>query len=389
MFSDTFDPVIDGEVLTGDNNNNIISGTPFNDRIFGLGGNDRLLGRGGSDLLEGGLGNDILQGGLGEDKLEGGIGNDYLFGQENDDWLFGDSGNDRLYGNRGNDDLNGGEGRDTLFGDLGNDVLDGGLGNDLILLGDGSDIVVLAPGNGFDEVLDFRDGHDQIHLDGELTFEDLQIVPNRRINSIIRIDKPGDPHDGESLALLKGVRPGILDIDDFIQAPSITAALENDTGVSDSDGVTKDPSISGNVTNNNQVTSLKAGFGEANVDAVTINPTVNTTVTTENIPEASVFVAAGTLETMEGGLFTGELSITEVPRELTPAALPENLFPDVVVTIQPGEMVFTTPAPLSLPNLAGYAPGTEMDLWSINPTTGEFDLRFSASRSSPHRPLWL
>ncbi|MFN9965151.1 MAG: hypothetical protein ACK52F_00065, partial [bacterium] len=44
-----------------------------------------------------------------------------------------------------------------------------------------------------------------------------------------------------------------------------------------------------------------------------------------------------------------------------------------MVTIQPGEMVFTNPAPLSLPNLAGYAPGTEMDLWSINPVTGDFD----------------
>jgi RHS repeat-associated protein len=36
-------------------------------------------------------------------------------------------------------------------------------------------------------------------------------------------------------------------------------------------------------------------------------------------------------------------------------------------------MVFTTPAPLSLPNRAGYAAGTTMDLWSINPTTGFFD----------------
>ncbi|MFM8004589.1 MAG: hypothetical protein ACKO86_06505, partial [Dolichospermum sp.] len=71
--------------------------------------------------------------------------------------------------------------------------------------------------------------------------------------------------------------------------------------------------------------------------------------------------------------YTGQLSITTVPTELTRAALPENLRPDLVVTIQPGEMVFTNPAPLSLPNLAGYAPGTEMDLWSINPVTGDFD----------------
>ncbi len=96
-------------------------------------------------------------------------------------------------------------------------------------------------------------------------------------------------------------------------------------------------------------------------------------VTTDAIPGAEVFVAAGTLESMDGSLFTGQLSITEVPRDLTPAALPENLLPDVVVTIQPAEIIFTTPAPLSMPNEAGYDPGTEMDLWSINPETGEFE----------------
>jgi len=104
-----------------------------------------------------------------------------------------------------------------------------------------------------------------------------------------------------------------------------------------------------------------------------IDPNKDITVTSENIPEASVFVEAGSLITQSGDAFTGTLSITEVPTELTPAALPENLSPDLVVTIQPGEMVFLNPAPLSLPNRAGYAPGTKMDLWSINPETGDFD----------------
>ena len=108
-------------------------------------------------------------------------------------------------------------------------------------------------------------------------------------------------------------------------------------------------------------------------NGVKIDPSVDTMVTTDAIPGAEVFVAAGTLKSMDGGLFTGQLSITEVPRDLTPASLPENLLPDVVVTVQPGEMVFTTPAPLSMPNEAGYDPGTEMDLWSINPETGAFE----------------
>ena len=109
-------------------------------------------------------------------------------------------------------------------------------------------------------------------------------------------------------------------------------------------------------------------------NAVAIDPGVNTTVTTDAIPGAEVFVAAGTLEDMEGNPFSGQLSITEVPRDLTPASLPENLLPDILVTIQPAEMIFNTPAPLALPNEAGYAPGTVVDLWSINPETGAFEI---------------
>ena len=104
-----------------------------------------------------------------------------------------------------------------------------------------------------------------------------------------------------------------------------------------------------------------------------IDPLQDTTVTTERIPGASVFVEAGTLMNQQGTPFTGVLSMTEVPPSLTPAALPANVRPDMVVTIQPGEMVFATPAPLSLPNRARYEPGTLLELWSIDPVTGDFD----------------
>ena len=108
----------------------------------------------------------------------------------------------------------------------------------------------------------------------------------------------------------------------------------------------------------------------------TIDPNVDTTVSVAlqaGEAEAAVFVEAGTLMDQQGDPFAGTLSITEVPAELTPAALPINFMPDTVVTIQPGEMNFTAPAALTLPNRAGLAPGAELDLWSINPVTGEFD----------------
>lgn len=107
-----------------------------------------------------------------------------------------------------------------------------------------------------------------------------------------------------------------------------------------------------------------------------INPAVDTTIEAtlrEGNAPVQVDIVAGSLLTQQGAPFTGNLSITEVPVDRTPAALPPNLLPDFLVTIQPGEMVFTTPAPVTFPNTAGWAPGTPMDLWSINPTTGEFE----------------
>ena len=104
-----------------------------------------------------------------------------------------------------------------------------------------------------------------------------------------------------------------------------------------------------------------------------IDPLRDTTVAPPTIPGASVFVEAGSLQDRQGNAFVGVLSITEVPVDRTPAALPAGMFPDIVVTIQPGDMVFATPAPLTLPNLSGILPGAPLSLMSINPITGAFD----------------
>ncbi|NEZ56958.1 calcium-binding protein [Adonisia turfae] len=245
MSDGVFNPEVNGVVLTGDGGNNVLNGTNLNDQLFGLGGNDRLKGMAGADLLEGGIGNDWLSGGRGTDKLEGGVGNDVLLGGKGHDWLFGGEGADSLWGDGGNDNLSGGDGNDLLLGGSGNDLLDGGLGNDVIHLGKGSDIVLLAPGNGFDVLTDFKDGQDKIQLEGGLTFEDLDIRKHGRFSSEIRIDKPGDPNDGERLAKLVGIRPNKLTEDDFIfddggsnSAPTITSSAtasvaENQTSAID------------------------------------------------------------------------------------------------------------------------------------------------------------
>lgn len=107
-----------------------------------------------------------------------------------------------------------------------------------------------------------------------------------------------------------------------------------------------------------------------------IDPAVDTMVMQEIAPGemASILIAAGSLLDRDGLPFDDVLSITEVPADFTPIALPDNLLLDTVVTIQPAEMVFTTPAQLTLPNRANYEPGTLLDLWSINPITGQFEI---------------
>ncbi|MFV1967259.1 MAG: dockerin type I domain-containing protein, partial [Pirellulaceae bacterium] len=134
-------------------------------------------------------------------------------------------------------------------------------------------------------------------------------------------------------------------------------------------------------------------------NAVPIDPSVTTTVTTPKIPGAAVVVQAGSAKDRQQQLFRGALSITEVPVNRTPAVLPQGQTPNMVVTIQPAELPFTTPAPLalpnaaayrsgsqpaelqfttpaplSLPNTAAYPSGTVLDLWSSNPKTGTFNI---------------
>ncbi|MEM7316172.1 MAG: hypothetical protein AAF497_23805, partial [Planctomycetota bacterium] len=116
-----------------------------------------------------------------------------------------------------------------------------------------------------------------------------------------------------------------------------------------------------------------------------VDPNVNSTIDSELRPgevPAEVMVPANSLELIStGAMFDGSLSITEVGAAVTPAALPENVLPDTIVTIQPtdqvvnpGDLQFTTPAPLTLPNRTNLAPGRELDLWSINPDTGDFEV---------------
>jgi RHS repeat-associated protein len=103
-----------------------------------------------------------------------------------------------------------------------------------------------------------------------------------------------------------------------------------------------------------------------------IDPAKTSTVNSSS--GASMSIPPGNLTDQLGRPFNGLLSITEVTPDRTPISLPDGLRPDVVVTVQPADLRFTSRRPITLPNRANYPLGTILDLWSINPTTGLFEV---------------
>jgi Ca2+-binding RTX toxin-like protein len=105
------------DVLTGNDDFNLIDGGPSNDEISGRGGNDRLLGGAGFDTLKGEGGNDFLLGGDDKDLLDGGDGFDFLAGDKGNDTMIGGSGDDNFQwvDGDGSDLIQGDSGRDNLL----------------------------------------------------------------------------------------------------------------------------------------------------------------------------------------------------------------------------------------------------------------------------------
>ncbi len=130
------------DTLQGDAGNDELRGGDDDDALYGGDGNDKLYGEAGNDTLQGDAGNDELRGGDDDDALYGGDGNDKLYGEAGNDTLQGDAGNDELRGGDDDDALYGGDGNDKLYGDSGNDRLTGGIGADSLDGGLGADVYV-------------------------------------------------------------------------------------------------------------------------------------------------------------------------------------------------------------------------------------------------------
>ncbi|WP_347986708.1 carboxypeptidase-like regulatory domain-containing protein [Methylomonas sp. AM2-LC] len=95
------------------------------------------------------------------------------------------------------------------------------------------------------------------------------------------------------------------------------------------------------------------------------------TFTLPEVPGFSLFVKAGSV-TFPDGKKTGQISVTPVNASKIPMAPPNGMQPQFIVTIQPVGAQFDPPAPLSLPNVDGHAPGAQVEMYSYDHDLEEF-----------------
>lgn len=107
------------------------------------------------------------------------------------------------------------------------------------------------------------------------------------------------------------------------------------------------------------------------ISMTTVDPSTTTIVDNPNLG-VSLEVPPNTAKNPDGTDFTGDLSISLVPGGFAPAELPEELEPGLLVTIQPVGVTFSEPAPITFPNTDNLAPGSQVDIWSLDPDTGQF-----------------
>jgi len=93
--------------------------------------------------------------------------------------------------------------------------------------------------------------------------------------------------------------------------------------------------------------------------------------TLPEIPGFKLTVKAGSV-TFPDGSNTGQLSVTAVNANKIPMPPPNAMQPQLIVTIQPTGAMFDPPAPLTLPNVDGHAPGAQVEMYSYDHDLEEF-----------------
>ena len=87
--------------------------------------------------------------------------------------------------------------------------------------------------------------------------------------------------------------------------------------------------------------------------------------TLPEVPGFKLTVKAGSV-TFPGGSNVGQISVTPVNANKVPMPPPNGMQPQFIVTIQPAGAIFDPPAPLTLPNVDGHAPGAQVEMYSFD-----------------------
>ena len=183
-----------------------------------------LTGSDYDDILAGDERANTISGGGGDDIIYGGPSGDY----RNADILNGGSGHDELFGGIGDDTLNGDRGDDMLKGGPDDDILDGGDGDDILTGGDGDDVFKFSPGDGDDDIMDFRVSryeHDRIDLSDFEDINSMEELSIKQRGDDTRIDL--DEYDGGEIWLVDFDKDD-LDEEDFIFNPNTTGTDDDD-----------------------------------------------------------------------------------------------------------------------------------------------------------------
>ena len=103
-----------------------------------------------------------------------------------------------------------------------------------------------------------------------------------------------------------------------------------------------------------------------------VSEQVGGTLTLPEVPEFSLFVEPGSA-TFPDGSRSGVISATLVP---TPPGTPPppggGMTPELVITIQPAGVIFDPPAPITIPNVDGRAPGEVTEMFVFDQDLGQF-----------------
>jgi ELWxxDGT repeat protein len=149
-----------GDLLTGNDQTNVLDGRSGNDTLNGAGGIDTLIGGAGNNALNGGTGIDTAD----YSRASNGVTVDLSTGTASNNGYGGTdtlTGIEMVYGsNTAGDSLTGNDSNNSLYGYCGADTLTGGRGNDSLYLGVDTvtDTVNYNSGDGSDTVFNFVRG---------------------------------------------------------------------------------------------------------------------------------------------------------------------------------------------------------------------------------------